>query len=265
MDTNLPISPSPSLARYRPPSSRLSRLSHGQTPSIKAPMENMVLHLAAPKSMPLKMSAPSSQEIPPQSQKAVFQEISLHNPKGQPLRLRYKATYEQFGVAMELTEHDLGLSKILLESYCFSMRALSVLVFTVVGSVLAAPAVELSRLFDKAGILGDQVTGDVERTIDDSGAAKPVATACNITAPQFLQQYSQCLAKDCAYKNIADVNVLQVVCYVKCHLKACGAPLGGSTDNNAGGSMSGDNPTAGGAGAIPGAEGSGGDSTKPIY
>ncbi|KAI8072745.1 hypothetical protein BC940DRAFT_268413 [Gongronella butleri] len=69
----------------------------------KAPMENMVLHLAAPKSMPLKMSAPSSQEIPPQSQKAVFQDISLHNPEGQPLRLRYKATYEQFGVAMELT------------------------------------------------------------------------------------------------------------------------------------------------------------------
>ncbi|ORX59388.1 hypothetical protein DM01DRAFT_1404958 [Hesseltinella vesiculosa] len=68
----------------------------------QAPMENMVLHLATPKSMPLKMGAASSQVISPQTQQSVLQDIVVTNPTNQPLRLRYKATYEQFGVAMEL-------------------------------------------------------------------------------------------------------------------------------------------------------------------
>ncbi|KAI8072746.1 hypothetical protein BC940DRAFT_316211 [Gongronella butleri] len=95
---------------------------------------------------------------------------------------------------------------------------------TAVGSVLAAPAVELSHLFNKADVL--------------------VAI-----------QYSQCLGKDCLYQNVADFNPLQAVCYVACYFVACGSPAGDPTNSNAGGSMSGNNPTTGDSVANPGAEG----------
>ncbi|ORZ20346.1 hypothetical protein BCR42DRAFT_408577 [Absidia repens] len=69
----------------------------------KAAMENMTLHLAAPKAMQLNMEPPSSQIIPPNSDNSVFQNITIRNSNNQPLRLRYKATYDQFGVQMEQT------------------------------------------------------------------------------------------------------------------------------------------------------------------
>ncbi|KAI8878926.1 VHS-domain-containing protein [Backusella circina FSU 941] len=68
-----------------------------------APMEKLMLQLAAPKSMQLKMEAQSAQMIPPKSEKAVTQNILLRNPNKEPLRLRYKVSYYQFGVEMELT------------------------------------------------------------------------------------------------------------------------------------------------------------------
>ncbi|ORZ22304.1 hypothetical protein BCR42DRAFT_405889 [Absidia repens] len=68
-----------------------------------APMENMTLSLAAPKSMQLKMESQSSQVVPPSSQHSVTQFILLNNPSDDPLRLRYKVTYQQFGVDMEQT------------------------------------------------------------------------------------------------------------------------------------------------------------------
>ncbi|KAJ8659605.1 hypothetical protein O0I10_004584 [Lichtheimia ornata] len=66
-----------------------------------APMENMMLRLAAPRSMQLKMEAQSSDMVPPKSTKSVMQNIILSNPNKEPLRLRYKVTYQQFGVDME--------------------------------------------------------------------------------------------------------------------------------------------------------------------
>ncbi|KAI8889122.1 VHS-domain-containing protein, partial [Backusella circina FSU 941] len=68
-----------------------------------APMENMNLLLAAPKAMHLKMESATSHLIPTKSDKSVSQLISIHNPKKEPLRLRYKVTYDQFGVQMEQT------------------------------------------------------------------------------------------------------------------------------------------------------------------
>ncbi|KAI8645320.1 hypothetical protein BD408DRAFT_412141 [Parasitella parasitica] len=68
-----------------------------------APMENLMLKLAAPKSMEIKMEPQSSQIIPPSSVKSVTQSIILNNPNKEPLRLRYKVSYKQFGVEMELT------------------------------------------------------------------------------------------------------------------------------------------------------------------
>ncbi|KAI8092861.1 uncharacterized protein BX664DRAFT_328334 [Halteromyces radiatus] len=68
-----------------------------------APMENMTLSLAAPKSMQLKMETQSSQVVPPHSQNSVTQFILLNNPNNETLRLRYKVTYQQFGVDMEQT------------------------------------------------------------------------------------------------------------------------------------------------------------------
>ncbi|KAL0137169.1 hypothetical protein V8B55DRAFT_1546068 [Mucor lusitanicus] len=68
-----------------------------------APMEKLMLRLAAPKSMQIKMEPQSSQIIPPKSDKSVTQGIVLNNPNKEPLRLRYKVSYEQFGVEMELT------------------------------------------------------------------------------------------------------------------------------------------------------------------
>ncbi|KAI8334996.1 hypothetical protein BC941DRAFT_462069 [Chlamydoabsidia padenii] len=68
-----------------------------------AAMENMTLHLAVPKSMQLSMEAQSSQIIPPKSNQTVYQNITIRNTLNQPLRLRYKATYDQFGVQMEQT------------------------------------------------------------------------------------------------------------------------------------------------------------------
>ncbi|KAI8330872.1 hypothetical protein BC941DRAFT_439806 [Chlamydoabsidia padenii] len=68
-----------------------------------APMENMTLSLAAPKSMQLKMEAQSSHIVPPSSEHSVSQFILLNNPSDEPLRLRYKVTYQQFGVDMEQT------------------------------------------------------------------------------------------------------------------------------------------------------------------
>ncbi|KAG0750120.1 hypothetical protein G6F23_000460 [Rhizopus arrhizus] len=66
-----------------------------------APMDNMNLLLAAPKSMQLKMEPVSSSSVPPTSDKSVTQIIIIDNPKKEPIRLRYKVNYEQFGVEME--------------------------------------------------------------------------------------------------------------------------------------------------------------------
>ncbi|KAG0174994.1 hypothetical protein DFQ30_001469 [Apophysomyces sp. BC1015] len=66
-----------------------------------APMECMMLQLAVPKSMRLDMGPQSSQMIPSKSEDSVFQNITIENPNKEPLRLRYKVTYEQFGVDME--------------------------------------------------------------------------------------------------------------------------------------------------------------------
>ncbi|CAO3630601.1 unnamed protein product [Mucor hiemalis] len=68
-----------------------------------APMDKMTLLLAAPKSMNLKMSPASSDSVPPKSDKTVTQSITIDNPNKSSLRLRYKVTYEQFGVEMEQT------------------------------------------------------------------------------------------------------------------------------------------------------------------
>ncbi|KAG0174155.1 hypothetical protein DFQ28_002617 [Apophysomyces sp. BC1034] len=68
-----------------------------------APMENLTLLLAAPKSMQLKMEPQSSQLLPPKSDRSVTQGIILNNPNKETLRLRYKVTYQQFGVDMEQT------------------------------------------------------------------------------------------------------------------------------------------------------------------
>ncbi|KAI9032645.1 hypothetical protein CLU79DRAFT_727257 [Phycomyces nitens] len=70
--------------------------------SSTAPMEQLTLQLAAPKSMQLKMEAQSSQLVPPKSDKSVYQNILINNPNKEPLRLRYKVSYLQFGVTMEL-------------------------------------------------------------------------------------------------------------------------------------------------------------------
>ncbi|KAI8148456.1 hypothetical protein BJV82DRAFT_592193 [Fennellomyces sp. T-0311] len=66
-----------------------------------APMESMELQLAAPKSMQIKMGRVSSFVIPPKSFKGVFQNITINNPQNEPLRLRFKVTYDQLGVQME--------------------------------------------------------------------------------------------------------------------------------------------------------------------
>ncbi|CAO3622979.1 unnamed protein product [Cunninghamella blakesleeana] len=66
-----------------------------------APMENITLSLAAPRSMQLNMEPQSSQIVPPSSQNSVTQNITLNNPNNEALRLRYKVTYQQFGVDME--------------------------------------------------------------------------------------------------------------------------------------------------------------------
>ncbi|KAI8381013.1 uncharacterized protein BYT42DRAFT_288822 [Radiomyces spectabilis] len=65
------------------------------------PMERMVLHMATPKSMTLAMENPSAQVIPSKSEAVVTQNLTLENPQRCPLRLKYKVTYEQFGVEME--------------------------------------------------------------------------------------------------------------------------------------------------------------------
>ncbi|KAI8327949.1 hypothetical protein BD560DRAFT_417542 [Blakeslea trispora] len=66
-----------------------------------APMENMALLLAAPRSMHLKLGPVSSDLVPPKSERTVTQWITLDNPNQEPLRLRYRVTYQQFGVEME--------------------------------------------------------------------------------------------------------------------------------------------------------------------
>ncbi|KAK4514438.1 uncharacterized protein ATC70_002034 [Mucor velutinosus] len=66
-----------------------------------APMDKMTLLLAAPRSMHLKMSPASSDSVPPKSENSVSQSITIENPKKEHLRLKYKVTYEQFGVEME--------------------------------------------------------------------------------------------------------------------------------------------------------------------
>lgn len=53
--------------------------------------------------MQIKMEPQSSQCIAPKSEKSVTQDIILNNPHRESLRLRYKVSYEQFGVEMELT------------------------------------------------------------------------------------------------------------------------------------------------------------------
>lgn len=68
-----------------------------------APMEKLMLKLAAPKSMQIKMEPQSSQTIQPKSNRSVTQTILLNNPNKEKLRLRYKVSYEQFGVDMELS------------------------------------------------------------------------------------------------------------------------------------------------------------------
>ncbi|KAI8149427.1 hypothetical protein BJV82DRAFT_588041 [Fennellomyces sp. T-0311] len=66
-----------------------------------APMEQLMLRLAAPRSMQLKMEPQSAEVIPPKSDDAVTQNVAVNNPNKEPLRLRYKVTYQQFGVDME--------------------------------------------------------------------------------------------------------------------------------------------------------------------
>lgn len=66
-----------------------------------APMDKMTLLLAAPRSMHLKMRPASADSVPPKSENAVTQTITIENPKKEQLRLKYKVTYEQFGVEME--------------------------------------------------------------------------------------------------------------------------------------------------------------------
>ncbi|PHZ13511.1 VHS-domain-containing protein [Rhizopus microsporus ATCC 52813] len=66
-----------------------------------APMDKMTLLLAAPKSMQLKLGPVSSSSVPPTSDKSVTQVITIDNPNKESIRLRYKITYEQFGVEME--------------------------------------------------------------------------------------------------------------------------------------------------------------------
>ncbi|CAO3639871.1 unnamed protein product [Mucor hiemalis] len=68
-----------------------------------APMEKLMLKLAAPRSMQIKMEPQTSQILQPKSENSVTQNITLNNPNKDPLRLRYKVSYEQFGVEMELT------------------------------------------------------------------------------------------------------------------------------------------------------------------
>ncbi|CAO3612235.1 unnamed protein product [Cunninghamella echinulata] len=68
-----------------------------------APMENITLSLAAPRTMQLNMESQSSQIVPPSSQNSVTQIITLNNPNNEVIRLRYKVTYKQFGVDMEQT------------------------------------------------------------------------------------------------------------------------------------------------------------------
>ncbi|KAI8983615.1 VHS domain-containing protein [Pilobolus umbonatus] len=67
------------------------------------PMDNLKLQLAAPKSMPIKMQNQTSSTLPPKSDNAVTQDIKVMNPNKLPLRLRYKVSYEQHGVEMELS------------------------------------------------------------------------------------------------------------------------------------------------------------------
>lgn len=88
-------------------------------------MEHLTLRLAAPKSMQLKMEPQSSETMPAKTENSVTQNIVLKNPnkvrrfalqklmndkplinthfQQEPLRLRYKVTYQQFGVDMELS------------------------------------------------------------------------------------------------------------------------------------------------------------------
>ncbi|ORY99369.1 hypothetical protein BCR43DRAFT_513492 [Syncephalastrum racemosum] len=66
-----------------------------------APMENINLQLAAPKSMQLQMGPISSGTVPPKSWRAVNQSVVVKGPQGDPLRLRFKVTYHQLGVSME--------------------------------------------------------------------------------------------------------------------------------------------------------------------
>ncbi|KAI9483345.1 MAG: hypothetical protein EXX96DRAFT_616332 [Benjaminiella poitrasii] len=67
-----------------------------------APMEKLMLRLAAPKSMQIKMDPQSSQLLQPKSERAITQHMTISNPKQESIRLKYKVTYEQFGVEMEL-------------------------------------------------------------------------------------------------------------------------------------------------------------------
>ncbi|CEG74801.1 Putative ADP-ribosylation factor-binding protein GGA2 [Rhizopus microsporus] len=67
-----------------------------------APMDRLMLRLAAPKSMQIKMEPQSSQTLAPKSTRSVTQNIVINNTNKENLRLRYKVSYEQFGVDMEL-------------------------------------------------------------------------------------------------------------------------------------------------------------------
>ncbi|KAI9316819.1 hypothetical protein BX666DRAFT_1947206 [Dichotomocladium elegans] len=68
-----------------------------------APMEEVFFQMATPKSMEIKMGALSSTLIGPKSVRSVFQWVAVNNPGQEPLRLRYKVTYDQLGVKMEQT------------------------------------------------------------------------------------------------------------------------------------------------------------------
>ncbi|KAI8361738.1 hypothetical protein BD560DRAFT_373999 [Blakeslea trispora] len=67
-----------------------------------APMDQIMLRLAVPKSMQIKLEPQSSQTLPPKSHRSITQTITLNNPQKEPLRLRYKISYEQYGVEMEI-------------------------------------------------------------------------------------------------------------------------------------------------------------------
>ncbi|KAI7879994.1 hypothetical protein K492DRAFT_237568 [Lichtheimia hyalospora FSU 10163] len=66
-----------------------------------APMEQLELQVATPKSMQIKMGSLSGSMIPAKSTRAVYQWVAVNNPQQEQLRLRFRLMYDQFGTKME--------------------------------------------------------------------------------------------------------------------------------------------------------------------